>query len=563
MDGALAQLAARGHRVHVAANLTDGDGGPAAVERLAAATPGITFGWAPSRPDNAWSQLTMSVRQGLDYLRYLKPEYDATPALRRRVLDRTPRLFLAIGEHWLGRNRLSRWALGRALTAVEREMPRCPEVNAYIREHDPDVVMITPLIGLGTSEYDYLISARALGYPTAFPVFSWDNLSSKSLVRHVPDSVIVWNDTQRQEAIALHHIPRSRVAVTGAHCFDRWFEARPSRSRAAFCERAGLPADRPILLWVCSGMFAVFKDSPKEADLVRRWVTQVRGSADPRLREAAILVRPHPRRFDEWQGIDLKEFPHVALWGANPIDQETRADYFDALYHSNAVVGLNTSAFLEAAIAGRPVFTILRPEFYEKQEGTIHFAYLLEAGGGLLHTSRDFDEHLVQLSSALADPERASAKSRAFVSEFIRPFGLDQPGTPKFVEAVERTAALGRRPERRPAWWWPIASRLLARLVSGLEEPKWQRLLLSPKQLEEVEHQRAKRDEWAARRAATLEQRTREREAAVARREAEREARRLERDEQIRAKRREKDEARRRAAASRSEEPPPPGGGTP
>ena len=46
------------------------------------------------------------------------------------------------------------------------------------------------------------------------------------------------------------------------------------------------------------------------------------------------------------------------------------------MYHASATVGLNTSAMIEAAIVGRPVHTILVPEFQHSQEGTLHFRYL-------------------------------------------------------------------------------------------------------------------------------------------------------------------------------------------
>ena len=53
---------------------------------------------------------------------------------------------------------------------------------------------------------------------------------------------------------------------------------------------------------------------------------------------------------------------NAALYGRNPLNPDAKADYFDSLYHSHAVVGLVTSAFLEAAIVGRPVHTLLLPE---------------------------------------------------------------------------------------------------------------------------------------------------------------------------------------------------------
>ena len=69
--------------------------------------------------------------------------------------------------------------------------------------------------------------------------------------------------------------------------------------------------------------------------------------------------------------------------GYNPIDPDNRADFFDSIYHSAAVVGINTSAMIEAAIIGRPVFSMLAEEFAGTQEGTIHFHHLLPENGGL------------------------------------------------------------------------------------------------------------------------------------------------------------------------------------
>ena len=74
-----------------------------------------------------------------------------------------------------------------------------------------------------------------------------------------------------------------------------------------------------------------------------------------------------------------------------PIDGDSRAEYFDALYYSSAVVGINTSAFIEAGIIGRPVYAIiLADEFSGTQAGTIHFRYLTEVGGGIAQAGREF-----------------------------------------------------------------------------------------------------------------------------------------------------------------------------
>ena len=154
----------------------------------------------------------------------------------------------------------------------------------------------------------------------------------------------------------LHGVPPARRG-TGAQC-SIMFRPRPSRDREAFCGGVGLPADRPFLLYVCS---ALFGGSPSEAAFVIEWIRSVRASASPRLATAGILVRPHPARSADWDGRDLSGLADVAVWGANPVDAQSQADYFDSLHHSAAVVGLNTSAFIEAAIAGRPSTRSWRP----------------------------------------------------------------------------------------------------------------------------------------------------------------------------------------------------------
>jgi hypothetical protein len=119
------------------------------------------------------------------------------------------------------------------------------------------------------------------------------------------------------------------------------------------------------------------------------------------------------------------------------VDENARAGYFDSQYHSAEIVGLNTSAFLEGAIVGRPVFTTLLPEHHENQQGTIHFHYLLTVAGGLLHTAGSLEEHFEQLNATLGVRSSESARSRRFVEAFIRPHGLEVAATPIFADAVE------------------------------------------------------------------------------------------------------------------------------
>ncbi|MGH9254034.1 MAG: hypothetical protein ACRD3C_05640 [Vicinamibacterales bacterium] len=446
-ESAIAALAARGHQIHLAAERDEYLGGRAMVERLAADHPAaVSFGWIPDRVD-LWATFVTKLRMTLDYLRYLEPAYGSTPRLRTRARERVPRLGLWLLAAMGARTSVGRRLLRAALRTCERAMPRSRRIDAYFSDQAPDLVLFTPLIGVVVSpQLDYLRSAKALGLPTALCVWSWDHLSSKAILRNVPDRVFVWNDVQRHEAVTMHHIPAERVVVTGAQCFDQWFDRPPSLDRPNFCAGLGLP-DRPYLLYVCS---ALFQGSMNEAQFVRRWIRELRTSGLDPLASMPILVRPHPARIHEWADVDLSFEPGVAVWGRNPIDPDAKADYYHSLYHSAAVVGLNTSAFLEGAIIGRPIFATLLPEHHENQEGTIHFHYLMTVGGGLLHTSRTLREHVEQLNAALAGGERDSSRSRRFVEAFIRPCGIDVAATPLFVREVERLGTLTIESAREP-----------------------------------------------------------------------------------------------------------------
>jgi hypothetical protein len=478
-ESVIAALAERGHQVHLAADREEALGGRELVDRLAARYPSlVTVGFTPILQWGRYRRLSSALRTGLDYLRYSDPRYEAAPKIRERAYERTAFMVLVLARLPF------RGALTRVLERLEQAVPRQLGVDGFIRHERPGALLITPLIELGSPQLDYVRAARALGIRSALCVWSWDHLSSKALIRVVPDKIIVWNDVQRAEAERFHGIAADRVVVTGAQCFDQWFDRQPTRDRASFCQRVGLPADRPFVLYVCS---ALFKNSPSEAAFAGRWIEALRASSDPRLRDAAVLVRPHPQRLEEWQPAEreaLARAGHAVLWGSNPIDSDSRADYFDSMFHSAAVVGLNTSALVEAAIVDRPVLTILLPEFRDNQEGTFHFHHLLTVGNGFLHASRSLDEHVAQLAGCLG--AGAVGRNRPFVEQFIRPRGVAVAATPVFADAIEELGATAQAPAHAPAWVFLLRPVVWALVIAG-RLPLLERIYWNP----------IKRREWA------------------------------------------------------------------
>jgi hypothetical protein len=462
-DSTVRLLAERGHAVHLA--FTQPGKQSEGLEALATAGERVTvLGSVPARQDR-WDKVAREVRRTTDYARYLHPDFREASYLRNRMERRLPRVAGCLAHiRTLPAHQLR--LLLACLQTMERAIPSSQTVEAFISSAAPDIVLVSPLVGAAV-QTDLVKSARALGIPAAVPVASWDHLTTKGLMRIQPDLVIVWNDIQRAEAAEFHGVPPENVAVTGAQPFDRWFQREPSTSREAFCRKVGLPPDRPCVLFV--GSTASISAHDAERNFVRQWVQAIRDSQSPVVRDLAVLVRPHPYNFGEWASADLSDLGHVAIWprdGANPVNEDDRADYFDSMHHSVAIVGINTSAMIEAAIVGRPVLTILASEFTDTQEGTLHFRYLLPEEGGFLRVAATLQEHLDQLAETIARPELVQDQLTRFLRTFVRPNGVDQACTPLVVEVIERLGSLGhQRPERLPLMLYPL--RCLLRLAAA------------------------------------------------------------------------------------------------
>jgi hypothetical protein len=448
------ELAERGHDVHLALRSEADEDQRPQVERLVGPSPHVTAGPAPARPeDDGWRALAGTVRALGDLARYAHPRYAEAPALRARVRDKVGRrlaraddlgpLTRRLAPRLAGRLAADDAALAdrviRLARRAEHAIPSSPAIDSYLREQAPDVVLVTSVVKVASPQVEFLKSARRLGIPAGSCVASWDNLTNKGLLKWTPERVFVWNEVQRREAVELHGIPPDRVTATGAQLFDTWFERSPSTTREELVRRMGLDPARPYVLFLGSSPF-VTNHSDDEVRFVERWLEALRASPDERVRSIGVVVRPHPVG-KGWRDADLSRAANAAIWprhSERPVSPEEHDTFYDQLAHSAAVVGINTTAMIEAAVIGKSVLTVLAPEL--GQESTLHFHYLREENGGFLHVARTLEEHAQQLAQVLEDRDEDAERRLRFVESFVRPHGLDRPATPIFADAVEALA---------------------------------------------------------------------------------------------------------------------------
>ena len=472
-EASIAELARRGHHLHLSADREEAMGGRRMVERLAEQYPDITLGTTPGRAPGAWSEFARRLRLGIDYLRYLDPRYADTPHLTRRARDRAPRSIVALAER-TGTG--GRAFLAGLLRTLERGIPVSPDLRRYIRDRSPDVVIITPLVELGSPQMDHLMAAKSLGVRTALGVASWDHLSSKALMRNLPDVILVWNEIQKQEAIDMHGVAADRVVVTGAHCYDQWFgRATVAEPRKLLLARRA--ADRIVRSSSISARrsSAAPRASPRSSSAGSR---AIRTSGDPRAEGHRYPRSAAPRaagRVEASRSVRLQE--HRVLGRASGRRRSEERLLRFACTTAPRSSGLNTSAFLEAAVVGKPVHTVLAQEISrDNQEGTIHFHYLLDVNGGLLRVARTLDEHVPLLAESLAPEGGGDTKARA-VRRRVHPAVRRIRGRDAAICRCHRDArGRRRRRVRRVTGWSSGCSRLvLYPAVGSFAAADWSR----------------------------------------------------------------------------------------
>ena len=442
-DSTIRSLASAGHDIRLVFNLGGDRLGHDLTDLLLTDYPSIAQEYPPLARGNRAKVILMIVA-AIDWMRYRDPRYLTAPKLAERAntrISKSPpgvRGLLGILARVLGWRRAI-----RILEGLLRAMPPDQAILNFMQANPCDLVVVSPLVDFGSEQVEYLLAAKALGRRTALLVHSWDNLTNKGLIRVIPDRVLVWNEAQKAEAVDMHGVSPDRIVVTGAQCYDVWYDMKPTETRESFCERMGLDTDKPYVLFTGSSSFISSNLEPVLVSELRSALKKLVRLGDTDLQ---VLVRPHPQNAAPWDaladGDGLAVYPRG---GALPVAASAQRDYFDSLHHSAAVVGVNTSAMIEASILDRPVLSVLDPRFRDTQQGTLHFHHLLE--GGHLQTADNIDLLAEMLYEAARGELEYRSGTRSFLDVFIRPHGSAQAGTPKVVDAL---LALCSQPEPAP-----------------------------------------------------------------------------------------------------------------
>jgi hypothetical protein len=367
---------------------------------------------------------------------YFRPQHNS-PQLAPRMARLSLPPARAVFATRVGRRLVASNSFLAAYRRLQAHLPADRCLVRVVEGERPDVVVACPFIYRTTNDVEYIRAAQKLRIPTVAVVASWDNLSTKGTFHLLPDSVVVWNEALAKEAQLIHAIPRDRLAVTGAAKFDPYFELEPSMSRDEFCARVGVDPGRPYLLYIGSSE----QVAGDETGFVRELAAAL--ARDPRTAAVQVVVRPHPLNGQVWLDFEDERVTVFPRGGQRPDIAGPRDDYFHTLRYAAAVAGVNTTAFLEAAIADRPCLSIVSDRHRAGQVERGHFQHLLK--GGFIETVPDFEGAVAVVADLLEGRDAREARRRRFVGSFVRPRGIDRPAGAAVAEAILETASTGVR----------------------------------------------------------------------------------------------------------------------
>lgn len=336
-----------------------------------------------------------------------------------------------------GKKALKKRLVQKMLRSLERMIPVAPEIKLHLQCLKPDLVIAMPLISGDSREGEYVQAASALRIPAIFSMFSWDNLSTKGTFHCKPDFYIVWNEPLAQELITMHGIAPGKIHITGAPRFDRLGHGGGDYilPHEEFCRIARVDPNKKFILYVASTFIldSQYRKSAGEEQLILRIADVLQKSRETA--DLQILVRPHPQNagiippLQNANQSNLSVYPPV---GELPDTEEKRRIFYNSIFHSVAVVGVNTTAFLETSVIDRPCITVVE-EIASATHQLPHFHHLTDAE--FLETAHQVEELTKILGRILQGVDANAEQRRNFVSNFIRPAG--QSAVNAYADLVE------------------------------------------------------------------------------------------------------------------------------
>lgn len=253
--------------------------------------------------------------------------------------------------------------------------------------------------------------AKRRGTEAVGMIRSWDNISSKGLLRAVPDTVVVHNESLRRQVIRQNFVPAERVTAAGIPHYDRYVKREGVSSRGEFFAKMGLDPTKKLILLAPVGDRYI-RDNRLDA-LILDTLAEIDANILVRLPPTdtiAYLPVPEKRARIVVQKTGDRPWKSVKGPGASKLNEITREDeqtLVDSLAHAEVLITGQSTMVIDAAAFNLPSVIVsfdTEPRaYYDSMRRYYDYEYyppIVESGGVFVARSPEELTSLVERSLA-------------------------------------------------------------------------------------------------------------------------------------------------------------------
>ena len=279
----------------------------------------------------------------------------------------------------------------------------------YFDQYNPDVVFLAHLFD--GQEINLLREAKRRGVQSVGFINSWDKLTARRSLRLLPDSLIVFNEIVKKEAIKYADMKEKNIIIAGIPNYDWHINYKPI-SKEEFCRRNNLDPNKKIIVYAPMGK--TFSNS--DWDIIDLLNNSIANNLMP---DSQLFVRFQPNDFAEEEELKKRpwlryDLPGVRFSRTRGVNWDMSFDDIkgltDTLANASLFICYASSISIDAAVFDVPVINIdfeinekellsKSPTFFYK---TYHYGNVVSSGGVRLPKSKD--ELISWINKYLANP---------------------------------------------------------------------------------------------------------------------------------------------------------------
>lgn len=282
-----------------------------------------------------------------------------TTDMRRRMILKESGNYLAYCLSWILNRAFARPLVRKLIRALDFALVKSMFYSSYFDKYQPDLVFMAHLFD--DQEIHLLREAKRRGVKTIGFINSWDKVTARSILRLLPDKVVVFNELVKSEVMEHNEVRGENIFIGGLPHYDIYANHAPGR-RADFYKELGInPQVKKIIVYAPNGKYSKEADGSM-IDLLRSFIKQ---SLVPEGTELLVRFQPNdavqPELLANRPGLiyDIPGTRFSNLRGTDwDMNHKDMLRLLNTLYHASLFICYTSSLSVDAAVFNKPIINI-------------------------------------------------------------------------------------------------------------------------------------------------------------------------------------------------------------